>query len=183
MFIVISGVSSSGKNTVINELIKRRDNLKILERSSGTTRQPRERDKIFNTYVYFTQDEFKAGVEKGLFFEHEEVHGQFYGLILKELEKAIEDKKNYYIRDVDVKGVVNLKKKFADNMLSIFLDAPDEGLRERLKNRGDSPEDIEKRLSRGALERSYKEKYDVAIENIDLDKTVEKILDFIDKVK
>ncbi len=185
MFIAFSGVSSSGKNTVMNELIKRRSDLKVLELSSGTTRAPRESDSQFNTYVYFSKEEFKKGIEEGLFFEYEEVHGNYYGTILSRLEAVTQDLEHDYIRDIDVKGVVNLKKYFKNKcgIISIFLDAPDEVLRERLLKRGDSPEDIEKRLSRGELERSYKDKYDLVIENIDLEKTIQTISDFIDSKK
>ena len=185
MFIVISGVSSCGKNTVMNELIKRRSDLKVLERSSGTTREPRESDKDFGTYVYMTEDEFKRGIEEGKFYEYELVHNHYYGLFLERLKDVAEDKEFDYMRDVDVKGNVNLKKFFADKcgMISIFLDAPDDVLRERLLKRGDKPEDIERRLSRSELERSYKNNYDLVIENIDLEKTVKTISDFIDEFK
>lgn len=183
MFIVVSGVSSCGKNTVINELINRRNDLKVLTKSSGTSRPPRESDSQFNTYVYFTDSEFEKGIEEGKFFEHELVHGHYYGLIKSRLEEVLRDKKNDYIRDIDVKGTVNLKKFFKDNMISIFLDAPDEVLRARLIARGDAPEDIEKRLSRGELERSYKVHYDLCIDNIDLEKTVQTILEFLDNRK
>lgn len=185
MFIAFSGVSSSGKNTVMNELIKKRENLKVLERSSCTTRAPRVSDRQFNTYIYYSDEEFKKGIEGGLFFEYEDVHGHYYGTILERLQFAAEDVDNDYIRDIDVKGVVNLKKFFADKcgIISIFLDAPNDVLRERLLKRGDSPEDIEKRLSRSEMERSYKDRYDLVVENIDLDKTVATISAFIDKVK
>lgn len=183
MFIVVSGVSSCGKNTVINELIKKRSDLRVLTKSSGTSRPPRESDSQFNTYVYFTDSEFEKGIEEGKFFEHELVHGHYYGLIKARLEEVLHDHQNDYIRDIDVKGTVNLKKFFKENMISIFLDAPDDVLRSRLIMRGDAPEDIEKRLSRGALERSYKVHYDLCVDNTDLEKTVDTILKFIETKK
>jgi len=185
MFIVLSGVSSSGKNTVMEALMKKRQDLKILQLSSGTTRPKRESDGRFNTYVYLTKEEFEKGITEGKFFEYELVHGNYYGMFRNRLEDVVADKVFHYMRDIDVKGNVNLKKFFEGKcpMLSIFLDAPNDVLRERLRLRGDSPEDIEKRLSRSDLERSYKLNYDLVIENIDLDKTVETISQFIDKFK
>ncbi len=180
MFIAFSGVSSSGKNTIMNELIKRRSDIKVLEKSSGTTRQPRESDSTFNTYVYMSEELFKQAVSAGKFFEYEIVHGNYYGTFLSQLEKAKDDDEIYYVRDIDVKGVVNLKKFFGSKIITVFLDVPDEVLRERLFIRGDKKEDIEKRLSRGELERSYKSGYDLVVENIDIEKTVETILNFID---
>ena len=67
MLFVISGVSSSGKNTVMKELIKRVKNLKVLSKSSGTTRSPRDSDKEFDTYVYFTKQEFEKGIKQNKF--------------------------------------------------------------------------------------------------------------------
>ena len=65
-------------------------------------------------------------------------------------------------------------------MVSIFLDAPDDVLKQRLILRGESQEQIDKRLSRSELERSFKKYYDLVIENIDLEKTLNTIVDFLD---
>lgn len=181
MFIVLSGVSGSGKNTIISELIKKCKNLKVLSYSSGTTRPPRESDKQFQTYVYLTKEEFEKGIEQGKFFEYEIVHGNYMGLLLERLKVVIQDKKFDYIRDIDVNGNLSLKKYFERKtpILSIFIDAPDEIIRQRLKNRGDSDAEIEKRLSRSQYERSHMDDYDLILENIDLEKTVQTICDYI----
>lgn len=185
MFIIISGISASGKNTVIQQLIKRRNNLKVLLKSSCTTRAPRESDSEFQTYNYLTVAEFENYIKEGQFIEHEKVHGEYYGTLKKAFDIVIEDKGNDYIRDIDVKGSLNIKKYLNGKVkvLSIFLDAPDEELRRRLKERGESDERIEVRLSRGELEREYKKYYDLVIDNIDLNKTLEIIENFIDKAK
>lgn len=185
MFICISGVSASGKNTVMHELVKRRQNLKFLEFSSGTTRAKRDSDENFKAYVYMSKEEFLKRVEKGEFYEYELVHDNYYGTFLNRLENVVQNQDFDFMRDIDVKGNVNLKKFFTGKcpMVSIFLDASDDVLRQRLIARGDNPQDIEKRLSRAVLERSYKSNYDLVIENIDLEKTIQTILDFIDKAK
>lgn len=185
MFIVLSGVSSSGKNTVMQALMQKRSDLKILQLSSATTRAKRESDSKFNTYVYLTKEEFLQGIEKGLFFEYELVHDNYYGMFNSRLEDVVNDKNFDYMRDIDVKGNVSLKKFFYGKcpMISIFLDAPNDVLKQRLLLRGDNPEDIERRLSRSEMERSYKHNYDLVIDNIDLDKTVDTISKFIDDYK
>ena len=183
MFIVFSGISSSGKNTIMKQLVERRKTLRVLEHSSGTTREPRISDSDFNTYVFMSEDEFKEGIKQGKFFEYEIVHGHYYGLILEKLKLVAEDEDFDYIRDVEVKGNLSLKKFFGDNMISIFIDAPDEVLKERLINRGEKPEEIELRMSRSELERSYKKNYDFVIENVDLENSVNEILKFLDGVK
>ena len=183
MLFVISGVSSSGKNTVMQELIKRVKNLKVLSKSSGTTRPPRESDKEFDTYIYLTKEEFEQGIKQGKFFEYEIVHENMYGLLKERIETAINSKTDDYIRDVEVKGNVTLRNAYKDKIVSIFIDAPNDVLRDRLLKRGDKPEDIELRLSRSELERSYKNHYDLVIDNIDLEKTLSTLENFIEKVR
>lgn len=182
MFIVLSGISGCGKNTVMNRLLAERNNLKVLDFSSGTTRQPRPSDSENNTYVFMSKEEFEKGIERGEFFEYENVHGNYYGTLLGRLQHVVDNQQYDFMRDIDVKGNRNLKKFFKGRcpMISIFLDAPDEIIRQRLTARGDRPEDIEKRISRGELERSYKDDYDLVIENIDLEKTLKTINDFMD---
>lgn len=182
MFIAISGISASGKNTVIKNLIKSRKNLKVLKRSSCTTRPKRKTDEEFETYLYLTKEEFEQGIKDGIFIEHELVHDNYYGMLKSSFLDVIDDKSNDYIRDIDVKGEHSLKNYLNGKvkMLSIFLDAPDDVLEKRLKDRGDSLEQIEKRLSRKELERSYKQNFDIVIDNIDLDETIKAINKFLD---
>lgn len=184
MFIVFSGVSGSGKNTVMNKLLERRKNLRVLDRSSGTTRAPRPSDSENNTYVFMTREEFEKGIEEGKFFEYENVHGNYYGTLLERLEYAIEHQDLDFMRDIEVKGNRNLKKFFKGKcpMVSIFLNVPDDILRDRLRIRGESEADIEKRISRGDLERSYQGDYDLVIDNIDLQETVDTIDQFLNSV-
>lgn len=181
MFIVFSGISGSGKNTIMNELMKRRKNLKVLKFSTCTTRPPRESDKDNNTYIFVSKEEFEKGIEEGRFYEYENVHGNYYGTILERLEFAAKSKRYDYMRDIDVKGHANLKRFFKDKctMVGIFVDVPDKVLRERLLKRGESNENIDKRLSRGELERSRKHEYDLIVDNIDLEETVNKIDEFL----
>ena len=155
MLIVFSGVSGSGKNTVMNELLKRRKNLFVLNLSSGTTRPPRESDKEYNTLV----------------------HGYYYGILNEALERVIEHQESDFMRDIDVHGCLRIKDYLADKckVLTIFLDAPVDVIRERLINRGETPERAEVRISRGDMEREYKKYYDLQIENLDLEQTIQTI--------
>ena len=181
MLIAISGISGSGKNTVMNALTSKVDNIKVLKYSTATTRAPRGDNN--QTYIHISRQQFEQGIKDGVFIEYELVHDNYYGTLKEAFEKVELDEHNHYIRDIDVKGVLSLKKYFKDRLkiVSIFLDAPDEVLRDRLAKRGESEEQIEKRLSRSELERSYKKHYDLIVENIDLYKTVETICDFIDR--
>ncbi len=185
MFIVLSGISASGKNTVMNRLLKERENLRILKNSTGTTRTPRPSDSENNTYVFMSKEDFEKGIENGIFYEYENVHGNYYGTLISRLQHVVDNPELDFMRDIDVKGNRNLKKFFEGKcpMVSIFLDAPDEVIRHRLLERGDNPDDIEKRLSRGQFERSYKDDYDIVIDNIDIEKTIRIINEFLEEKK
>lgn len=184
MLVLIAGVSASGKNTIIQNLIEKRDDIKMLEYCSATTRPPRDTDKKFKNYVYLTDDQFKEHIKKDYFIEYEMVHGNFYGTIKSAFEKALRQKDIIYLKDIDVKGCQSLKKYFNGyDILTIFLDAPDSVLKQRLIERGDSSEQIKLRMSRNEFERSYKNGYDLIIENLKLDQTIKTILDAIDARK
>lgn len=182
MLIILSGCSGVGKNTVMNELIKRNsETLKTIK--TCTTRKPRVGEDPQNPpYIYMTKEEFDARVKNGEFYEYEEIHTNFYGMLNKSLEDIAKAEFDY-IKDIGVLGQINLKRALEGNahVLSIFLTAPRKVLIERLKYRGEA--DIDLRLSRMEFELSYKHNYDVVIENIKLDKTVKRIEKEIKKFK
>ena len=113
------------------------------------------------------------------FFEYENVHGYYYGTIKSRFDEASEDKQNFFMRDIDVNGHQKLKNYYKEKLISVFLDAPDEILRERLLNRGEEPQRIDVRLSRAALERKHKNDYSLVINNIDKEETIKIIENYL----
>ncbi len=182
MLIVVSGVSGSGKNTVIEKLMEKDKNFKVFK--SATTRKARENENKKGIYLFMTKEEFEKKIENNEFFEFEKVHDNFYGILKVQLDLVCKNKQFNYIRDIDVNGNLKLRKHFAkEDILSIFLDAPDDILKDRLIKRGESIESIDKRLSRAKFERSHKDNYDLVIENKDLEKTIDIICKEIKKKK
>ena len=181
MIIILSGVSGVGKNTIIKELMLKRDNLHFI--LSGTTRPKRENADGIEFYEYMSSEEFIQKEKQGYFFETQEVHGFMYGIIKKYIDEAIKKPENDYIRDIDVYGTQRVKAymKGKGECVSIFLDAPNEVLRDRLKNRGETDDRIEVRLSRTKLERENKKFYDYSIENIDIQTSLNAINKILDK--
>lgn len=182
MLVILSGCSGVGKNTVMYELLKRnKDTLKMLK--TCTTRRPRVGESEENgPYYYITREEFDKRVKNGEFFEHEEIHKNFYGVLNKSLEE-VEKEEFDFIKDIGVLGQINLKRALEKKaqVLSVFLTAPKNVLIERLKGRGEP--DIDLRLSRMEFELSYIRNYDVQIKNIKLDKTIKKIERHIRRMK
>ena len=77
MLILLSGCSGAGKNTIIQELLKRNDNITFLK--SCTTRRKR-RNEPANTYIYLSREDFDNKLKNDEIFEHEEIHQNFYGI-------------------------------------------------------------------------------------------------------
>ncbi len=178
MFVILSGVSGSGKNTVINQLLGKKKNRFLIK--SATTRERRESD---NAYEFMTEEEFDRREANGEFFETIRAHTCRYATQNRELQKVIDNPQNVYFKDIDVVGAQKLVKylKGKAKVLTVFLDVPDDVLHERLIKRGESEEKAQLRLSRGKMERQYKPKYDLIIDNDDLDRTVELISERLKK--
>lgn len=168
--IIISAPSGCGKSTIINEIIKNRD-LRLEFSISATTREPRKGEKNGVDYYFMTLDEFNKAIENDELVEYEEVYpGRFYGTLNSEIDRIREKGKNV-ILDIDVMGGINVKNKFGNDALSIFIQPPSiDTLRQRLIARGtDSPEAIKQRVDKASFELSQANKYDKIVVNDILD--------------
>ncbi len=168
--IIISAPSGCGKSTIINEIIKNRD-LKLEFSISATTREPRKGEKNGVNYYFMSLDEFNKAIENDELIEYEEVYpGRFYGTLNSEIDRIREKGKNV-ILDIDVMGGINVKHKFGNDALSIFIQPPSiDTLRQRLVARGtDSPEAINERVDKASFEISQADKYDKIVVNDILD--------------
>lgn len=172
--IIFSAPSGAGKSTIVNHLLKLYPQLEFS--ISATSRAPRGKETHGVEYYFFSADEFRRMIAEDRFVEYEEVYaGSFYGTLRSEVER-IWAKGNTIIFDIDVQGGVNLKRIFGDQALSILIQAPSiEELRSRLVGRGtDSPEAIEKRISKAASEMEFAAgKFDHTLINDELEAALE----------
>lgn len=171
--IVLSAPSGSGKSTIIGELMKEKD-LKLDFSISATSRKPRGEEKHGKEYFFMTEAEFKNNVALGNFVEWEEVYaGVCYGTLVSEVERITGSGHNL-IMDVDVKGALNIKKRYGDEVITIFIMPPDKPtLESRLRNRGtDSEETIAKRLQKSEYEIGFAPQFDCVVVNDNLREAV-----------
>lgn len=184
MLVLISGVSGSGKNTVIKELVNRIDNLYFFP--SCTTREKRSEEIDGRDYHFLNEKTFREMIDKGELFEHSYHHNNLYGIPKKPVYEAIKEKKNL-IKDIDVNGKIAMVKilKNKIDLITIFLDISKDEMKKRLIERGNlkSEEDLKRRMERYDFEREQKDDYDYVIENNDLENTVEKIIKILKKEK
>src|SRR5205814_2042251 len=118
-FIVITAPSGAGKTTIARHLLKTIPEIDFSV--SATTRKKRPEEINGVDYFFITPEEFKKKIERDEFIEWEEVYpGTFYGSLKNQVEELWEAGKAVLF-DVDVKGALNLKNKFPENTLTIFI--------------------------------------------------------------
>lgn len=178
MFIIISGSSGAGKNTVINELFKKDKRLKRFV--TYTTRAKRDGEIDHYTYHYISKAEFERKQLANEFLEVECIHENMYGSSALDLADAIKNG-HILINDFGVEGVKNLKEKLNGkvDLITIYLSVPKEVLKQRLIERGDKADNIELRMGRYDYEKEFAKEYDYVIENINLESTVNQIQSII----
>lgn len=177
--IIFSAPSGAGKSTIVNYLLAQ--NLNLQFSISATSRLPRGSEKHGNEYYFLTPEEFKERIANGEFLEYEEVYkDKFYGTLKTEVRRILESGGNV-IFDVDVVGGCNIKKHYGEQALSIFIAPPSVAvLRERLINRGtDTADVIEARIAKAELELAFSNRFDVIVENTDLDIAKSEVLGIV----
>ncbi|MGZ6309728.1 MAG: guanylate kinase [Bdellovibrionota bacterium] len=176
--IILSAPSGGGKTTLAQMLIKDFKNAAMSV--STTTRAPRGQEKNGVDYHFLTVEEFKARIAAGKFAEYAEVHGNFYGTDMTNIQNEFAQGHSV-LALVDIKGAENLKKAFPDDTYTIFINPPDMvTLEKRLRGRGtDKEEAIQLRLANAKKEMAEADKFDSVIVNGDLQQAYDDLVDLI----
>lgn len=168
--LIFSAPSGAGKTTIVKRILEQL-NGQVSFSISASTREPRGNEVDGKDYYFISKEDFLHRIAKHEFIEFEEVYaGTFYGTLRSEVERIWSEGK-HVIFDIDVVGGLRLKSKFPDQSLAVFVNPPSlTVLKERLTGRGtDSPEKLKERIAKAELELSYAEKFDVILENRDLE--------------
>ena len=146
MLIVVSGPGGVGKGTIA-ELLVERDN-KLWLSKSWTTRSRRDGEEE-NSYVFVTQEVFEEAIQDGAFLEWAEFHGNLYAT-----PWPVPPEGQDVLLEIDVQGAQSVTKHGL-GCLMIFIDAPTiEDQAQRLRGRGDSEEEVQRRIQEGERERN-----------------------------
>lgn len=138
------GPSGSGKSTVCGSLLKRLPNLMLS--ISTTSRPPRGKEKDGEQYHFISAEEFEKRITEKKFIEHAKFNSNYYGTEFANLEKTKKSNSDLLL-DIDIQGVIQLKKLYPKNLVTIFIFPPTfEILVQRFTGRG--TEDAEKIKSR-----------------------------------
>lgn len=178
--IIVSAPSGTGKSSIISKIIDNPE-LALGFSVSATSRSPRGEERDGREYYFLTPDEFSRRVEAGEFVEWEEVYkGTCYGTLLSEVERVTGEGRNL-IMDIDVKGALNVKKRFGDEAVSIFIMPPSlEELERRLRGRQtDSEEAISRRLGKAGYEMTFASEFDERVVNDNLSRAASEVEEII----
>ncbi|MGO4986644.1 guanylate kinase [Gallicola sp. Sow4_E12] len=179
--LVLSGPSGVGKGTVCEALMKHRKDIKYS--ISATTRKKRPLEKNGENYYFMSQEEFKESIVNKEFLEYAQVHGNYYGTPKRFVTESV-DSGDIVILEIDVQGALQVKENCPEAVY-IFLLPPDlQELRNRIEKRSTEDEDtINLRMNNAQTELTFIDKYDYAVINDDVDKTVGKIESIIEAEK
>ncbi|NQU18804.1 guanylate kinase [bacterium] len=172
---VVSGPSGSGKTTLCRKLLSKK-RLNIGRSISFTTRPIKKGERNHRDYIFISKEEFLRKIRRAEFIEWKEVFGNLYGTP-KKLAYDLFRKNKDVLLCIDVKGALEIKKKFAKRAVFIFVVPPNEReliRRTKIRAREDRGE-MQRRLACVKTELSFVREYDYIIVNDHLSKSVKEL--------
>ena len=148
-----------------------------------TTRNPRAGEQNGKEYHFVNVEEFKSLIDQQKFIEWAQFSGNYYGTTIAAVKDVADIQHRTCILDIDMQGVISVKKTDL-NARFLFVAPPSiETLRERLTGRGtETIESLKSRLDQARAELEYAEKpgsHDRVIVNDDLDKAYAELKAFV----
>ncbi len=181
LIFLIIGPTGVGKNTLIEGVFSKRNDLHYLP--SYTTRNKRVGESDGNPYKFVTKEDFEDKIDKGEFIEWNIVQGgNYYGVNKKTIKEKLDNKQSV-ITDIDVLGALDIIEHFPRETVGIFItlsNREDLEKRVRNRNRGESDEEIKKRLNRAKMEFSFKRHFSYIIVNDVVKNAVRELSTIID---
>ena len=182
LLMVISGFSGAGKGTVVKNLMQKYEGEYALS-ISMTTRNPREGERDGVEYFFVTREQFEKTIAENGLVEYAQYCDNYYGTPRAYVEEQLAAGRNV-ILEIEIQGALKIKEKFPESLLLFITPPSAEELKRRLVNRGtETPEVIEKRLSRASEESEGIEAYDYIVVNDDLDVCVEEVHRLVDDAR
>ncbi len=170
--IILVGESGSGKTTILNELEKRGFQKAI----NHTTRAKRSEEDELKEYKFITKEEFETMWKEGKLLQRAEFNGEFYGVSTESLADNVVS--IMIVQSIlDVKNTIQRLNLKNVKLKLFYIYVPEEERVKRMTKRGDTREEIQKRLMLDREKfKNVKKIVDYTVENEKLEETVQKIL-------
>ena len=175
--IVVSGPSGVGKGTVVEQVLKKLDNIYLSV--STTTREKRPGEIEGVNYFFKTKKEFQDMIKSNELLEWAEFAGDYYGSPKFQINSYLSCSKDVLL-EIEIQGAKQIKQKHADSVL-IFLAPPSFGiLEERLiKRQTESIEKIKVRLKKAKEEMNEINLFQYLVINDKLNEAVDNVISII----
>lgn len=167
---IISAPSGAGKTSLARALIANVSSAKMSV--SHTTRQRRSGEVDGVDYFFVSQAEFLKMVEDGVFLEHAEVYGNYYGTSRNAVEDMLCQGINVLL-DIDWQGARLVREQMPQAMSISILPPSIEELERRLRSRGSDSEDvIQSRMRQADDEMRHSNEADFRVLNDDFNQAL-----------
>ena len=134
--LILVGPSASGKTQIV-KILREKYGLNKMVTYTSRTMRPGEKEGI--DYFFLTKEDFEKRINEGFFIEYVVYNGNYYGTALSQVSSD----KVVILEPTGLKHYIN---KIRDEVKVAFLRCSTEIVRIRMKERGDDPEVIKKRL-------------------------------------
>lgn len=178
ILIVVSAPAGCGKDTILEQALKKNDNLFYSVSATSRAMRPGETDGV--SYHFRTREQFEAMINGGELLEYTEYCGNYYGTPKKAVNDMLEAGKDVILK-IEIEGAANVKKMFPECVMIFILPPSLAELDRRLHKRGTETEDVIKiRLETAKKELEFARQYDYYVVNDELSVAVD---DFLAVVK
>ncbi len=141
MLVIFIGPSGSGKSSVAQHLIYNYGAVKIV---STTSRDPRQGEVDGIHYHFVGKEKFLEMIDVDEFVEFAKYSDNYYGTTKAEIEKKLKSDK-LVVNVMEIGGAMKIKELFPETKI-IFCYSEIDNLMQRMYDRGDSFDNIKKRV-------------------------------------
>jgi len=171
--IVVSGPSGAGKDTIVENVIQRGNNIWLSV--SATSRKPREKEQEGVNYFYLEKEEFEEKIQKGYFLEYAMYADNYYGTPKEKIKEKL-DQGIDVVLVIEIQGAKKIKELVPEAIFIFIMPPSLKELLKRLKNRKtESKEKIIERFSIAYQEINEVTKYNYVVVNDDLEEAISKV--------
>lgn len=184
ILLIVSGPSGSGKTTLCQRLTQESAG-QVSYSISCTTRSPRPGEEDGVNYYFLSKEEFVRRRDLGEFLEWAEVHGNFYGTLLQEVESKLLVGRDV-VMDIDVQGAESIRgcqdSVIRNAYVDVFIGVEQAELENRLRGRcSDSEEVILLRLKNAEDENKCRGKYQYSFDSGDRESDYARFYEIVEK--